>query len=261
MGFGCDRHRAGLSGHPDCKRLRWKGDQAMSDTWWSAALAATAVLVLSALARSDARAAQRVEVQPAPAARPAALPEPAHRPAPTAPPRPEPPPSTPPRPAAEIRGRKLVLHLSDSESLEDLAARVYGRAAVAGLLQRAGLPTEGPAEVEVPLARTVELARGQSLGALARRYAGRTDRWKVLAALSGITDPRRARPGQEIVIPAVLKVRVRRGDSLSAYAAMAWGDAEGAALLAGWNGMRAGAWIRQGEWIEVPIAGPFAAQE
>ncbi|MDQ7007500.1 MAG: LysM peptidoglycan-binding domain-containing protein [Acidobacteriota bacterium] len=230
----------------------------MSETWWSALGAAAAVLVLAALARPEARAAQGVDPRPAPVTTPvretaASAPEVAAA-------TPEPPRSAPPS-AAKVRDGRLVIQLGEDESLEQLAARLYGRAAVAPLLLRAGLPARGPAEIEVPLARTVRLAQGQSLGALARRHVGRADRWKVLAALSGIGDPRRARPGREIVIPAVLEVEVRRGDSLSAYAAMAWGSAQGAALIADWNGLRTGAWIHQGERIEVPIGGPFAEPE
>ncbi len=143
------------------------------------------------------------------------------------------------------------------ETLEELAERVYGRAEIAALLERAGFGEKlaRGQELDLPRARRIPLPRGSSLSRVAAAHTGRAERWRVLAALSGIESPTRLRAGQRVVLPAVLTIRVRPGDSLGRLAHLAWGSSDGADLLASWNRLDRGAWLRVNQPLEVPLPG------
>jgi hypothetical protein len=144
------------------------------------------------------------------------------------------------------------------ESLDELAERLYGDDRFAPLLARAGWPDtpEDAESVEVPLARVVPLPRGSSLSRLAALRCGDARRWPILAALSGIENADSVPPGTHIVLPARLVIRVSRGDSLARLATWAWGEGQGAPLLARWNGLDPRRPLAIGQWLEVPLTGP-----
>ena len=60
-----------------------------------------------------------------------------------------------------------------------------------------------------------------------------------------------------MILPARLKIRVRRGDSLTGLALLAWGEKDGGRLLALWNSLPLDGWLSAGSWIEIPLPGPF----
>lgn len=149
--------------------------------------------------------------------------------------------------------------MAPGDSLEELAERLYGTSRIAPLLVRAGWPAqpEASTRLEVPLARILPLPRGASLSGVAARRYGRKGRWPVLAMLSGLDSPDAIAAGTPIVLPALLRVRVQRGDSLGRLAFLAWGETRGAALLARWNGLDVNEPLRIGQRLEIPLGGPI----
>ena len=59
------------------------------------------------------------------------------------------------------------------------------------------------------------------------------------------------------MLPALLRVRVQRGDSFGRLAYLAWGETRGAALLARWNGLDVNEPLRIGQRLEIPLGGPI----
>ncbi len=148
------------------------------------------------------------------------------------------------------------------ETLKAFALRVYGRAEIASLLERAGAPRR-PATgqlIEIPMAREIRMPRGSSLSQLARKYLGDGRRWPILAAFSGIEDTTRCGAGRKILVPAMMRLQIRSGDSLSKLAQLAWGDPRGGDLIALWNNQPAGSWLSKGHRIEIPLPGPLSSE-
>jgi LysM repeat protein len=56
-----------------------------------------------------------------------------------------------------------------------------------------------PAEPAAQVIHTV--ARGETLSAIAQRYLGDSNKWRVIAEANGVTDPRTLKVGQPLVIP------------------------------------------------------------
>ncbi len=62
-----------------------------------------------------------------------------------------------------------------------------------------GASAEVPPEPAAQVIHTV--ARGDTLSAIAQRYLGDSNKWRVIAEANGITDPRTLKVGQPLVIP------------------------------------------------------------
>ena len=62
--------------------------------------------------------------------------------------------------------------------------------------------------VEPARARSYRVRRGDSLGAIARRYYGKSSMWPAIAKANAGLDPKRLQPGQQIKIPSMEGRRV-----------------------------------------------------
>ncbi|MFT9483744.1 alpha/beta hydrolase-fold protein, partial [Mycobacteroides abscessus] len=78
---------------------------------------------------------------------------------------------------------------------------------------------------------------GDTLSALALRFYGDAELYRLIAAVNGISDPGAIGVGRRLVIPDVTRYTVVAGDTLSALALRFYGDAELYRLIAAVNGI------------------------
>ncbi|CRZ14298.1 alpha/beta hydrolase-fold protein [Mycolicibacterium neworleansense] len=93
---------------------------------------------------------------------------------------------------------------------------------------------------------------GETLSALALRFYGDADLYRLIAAASAIPDPDVVKVGQKLVFPDYARYTVVAGDSLSAVASRFYGHAELARLIAAASGIAEGAAIDPGQRLIVP---------
>ena len=87
------------------------------------------------------------------------------------------------------------------------------------------------------MVRTHTVVAGETLSALALRFYGDAELYRLIATASGIADPDVIDVGQRLIMPDFTRYTVVAGDTLSALAARFYGDAELDWLIAGASGI------------------------
>ncbi|SKV00445.1 esterase [Mycobacteroides abscessus subsp. bolletii] len=128
------------------------------------------------------------------------------------------------------------------DTLWQLALRFYGDAELYRLIAAAsGISDPGAIGVGqrlvIPDVTRYTVVAGDTLSALALRFYGDAELYRLIAAVNGISDPGAIGVGQRLVIPDVTRYTVVAGDTLSALALRFYGDAELYRLIAAVNGI------------------------
>src|SRR6267142_1634200 len=76
------------------------------------------------------------------------------------------------------------------------------------------------------MVRTHTVVAGETLSALALRFYGDAELYRLIATASGIADPDVIDVGQRLIFPEITRYTVVAGDTLSALALRFYGDAE-----------------------------------
>jgi LysM repeat protein len=87
------------------------------------------------------------------------------------------------------------------------------------------------------MVRTHTVVAGETLSALALRFYGDAELYRLIATASGIADPNVINVGQRLIFPDFTRYTVVAGDTLSALAVRFYGDAELDSLIAGASGI------------------------
>src|SRR3954464_8666080 len=85
--------------------------------------------------------------------------------------------------------------------------------------------------------RTHVVVAGETLSALALRYYGDPELYRLIATASGIAQPHVINVGQRLILPDFTRYTVAGEDTLSALALRFYGDAELYPLDAGASGI------------------------
>src|SRR3954462_12472349 len=85
--------------------------------------------------------------------------------------------------------------------------------------------------------RTHVVVAGETLSALALRYYGDPELYRLIATASGIANPNVINVGQRLIFPDFTRYTVVAGDTLSALALRFYGDAELSGLIATASGI------------------------
>ena len=83
------------------------------------------------------------------------------------------------------------------------------------------------------MVRTHTVAAGETLSALALRFYGDAELYRLIATASGVANPDAINVGQRLIMPDYTRYTVVAGDTLSALAARFYGDAQLGWLIAG----------------------------
>jgi uncharacterized protein (TIGR02594 family) len=154
--------------------------------------------------------------------------------------------------------------------------------------QQAPAPQAAQPPATAAAVRTYQVRSGDTLGAIAQRLLGNSERWREIAQLNGITDPRALRVGQSLRIPgeasrgqgaaagqpaaptsesatpasaqpATVEYRVRAGDTLAEIAQRLLGNADRWQEIARASGISDPRSLRIGQVLRVPGGNPQAA--
>src|SRR5215475_9641459 len=87
------------------------------------------------------------------------------------------------------------------------------------------------------MVRTHTVVAGETLSALALRFYGDAELYRLIATASGIANPNVINVGQRLIMPDFTKYTVVAGDTLSALAVHFYGDAAFYPLIAKVNGI------------------------
>ncbi|HKP41723.1 alpha/beta hydrolase-fold protein [Mycobacterium sp.] len=87
------------------------------------------------------------------------------------------------------------------------------------------------------MVRTHTVVAGETLSALALRYYGDAELYRLIATASGIANPNVINVGQRLILPDFTRYTVAAGDTLSALALRFYGDAELYPLIASASGI------------------------
>src|SRR6266850_744875 len=87
------------------------------------------------------------------------------------------------------------------------------------------------------MVRTHTVVAGETLSALALRFYGDAELYRLIATASGIADPNVIDVGQRLIFPDFTRYTVVAGDTLSALAVRFYGDAALSRLIATINGI------------------------
>jgi S-formylglutathione hydrolase FrmB/phage tail protein X len=100
--------------------------------------------------------------------------------------------------------------------------------------------------------RTHTAVAGETLSALALRFYGDGELYRLIATASGIANPNALGVGQRLLFPDFTRYTVVAGDTLSALATRFYGDAKLGRLIAGASGIAESAAINAGQRLTVP---------
>jgi S-formylglutathione hydrolase FrmB len=101
------------------------------------------------------------------------------------------------------------------------------------------------------MVRTHTVVAGETLSALALRFYGDAELYRLIATASGIADPNVINVGQRLIIPDITKYTVVAGDTLSALAVRFYGDVSFYPLIATVNGIADPAVIDVGQVLVI----------
>ncbi len=102
------------------------------------------------------------------------------------------------------------------------------------------------------MVRTHTVVAGETLSALALRYYGDGELYRLIATASGIADPGVINVGQRLLMPDFTRYTVVAGDTLSGLASRFYGDAELDRLIAGASGISESSVITPGQRLVIP---------
>ena len=102
------------------------------------------------------------------------------------------------------------------------------------------------------MVRTHTVVAGETLSALALRFYGDAELYRLIATASGIADPNVINVGQRLIMPDFTRYTVVAGDTLSALALRFYGDAELDWLIAGASGIADPNVINVGQRLIIP---------
>ncbi len=102
------------------------------------------------------------------------------------------------------------------------------------------------------MVRTHTVAAGETLSALALRFYGEAELYRLIATASGVTNPNVINVGQRLVMPDFTRYTVVAGDTLSGLASRFYGDAELDWLIAGASGIAESDRITVGQRLIIP---------
>ena len=102
------------------------------------------------------------------------------------------------------------------------------------------------------MVRTHTVVAGETLSALALRFYGDAELYRLIATASGIADPDVINVGQRLIFPDFTRYTVVAGDTLSALASRFYGDAELDWLIAGASGIAESSVVNVGQRLIIP---------
>ena len=102
------------------------------------------------------------------------------------------------------------------------------------------------------MVRTHTVVAGETLSALALRFYGDAELYRLIATASGIADPNVIDVGQRLIMPDFTRYTVVAGDTLSGLAQRFYGDAQLDWLIAGASGIAESAVINAGQRLIIP---------
>ena len=102
------------------------------------------------------------------------------------------------------------------------------------------------------MVRTHTVVAGETLSALALRFYGDAELYRLIATASGIADPDAIDVGQRLIFPDFTRYTVVAGDTLSALASRFYGDAELYRLIATASGIADPDAINVGQRLIIP---------
>jgi S-formylglutathione hydrolase FrmB/phage tail protein X len=108
------------------------------------------------------------------------------------------------------------------------------------------------------MVRTHTVVAGETLSALALRYYGDAELYRLIATASGIANPNVINVGQRLILPDFTRYTVATGDTLSALALRFYGDAELYPLIATASGIANPSNIDVGQRLIIPDATRYA---
>ncbi|WP_395311636.1 alpha/beta hydrolase-fold protein [Mycobacterium sp. AMU20-3851] len=102
------------------------------------------------------------------------------------------------------------------------------------------------------MVRTHTVAAGETLSALALRFYGVQELYRLIATASGVPDPNAVSVGQRLVFPDYTRYPAVAGDTLAALAMRFFGDAQLGWLIAGASGIPESSSLGVGQRLIVP---------
>src|SRR5262249_46668205 len=102
------------------------------------------------------------------------------------------------------------------------------------------------------MVRTHTVVAGETLSALALRFYGDAELYRLIATASGIADPNVINVGQRLIMPDFTRYTVVAGDTLSALASRFYGDAQLDWLTAGASGIAESSVVNAGQQLIIP---------
>lgn len=102
------------------------------------------------------------------------------------------------------------------------------------------------------MVRIHTVVAGETLSALALRFYGDAELYRLIAAASAIPDPDVVNVGQQLVFPDYARVTAAPGETLSVVASRFYGQPDLARLIASANGIGEGAGLSPGQRLIVP---------
>jgi S-formylglutathione hydrolase FrmB len=145
------------------------------------------------------------------------------------------------------------------ETLWALALRFYGDADLYRLIATASGVAD-PDAIDVgqrlifPDFTRYTVVAGDTLSALALRFYGDADLYRLIATASGVADPDAIDVGQRLIIPDVARYTVAAGDTLSTLSARFYGDASLYPLIATVNDIADPAVVNPGQVLVIFVA-------
>ncbi len=100
--------------------------------------------------------------------------------------------------------------------------------------------------------RTHVVVPGETLSALALRYYGDPELYRLIATVGGVDNPDVIGVGQRLIFPDFTRYRVAAGDTPAAVAQRFYGDPELAWLIAGASGIAEASVLNPGQQLIVP---------
>ena len=102
------------------------------------------------------------------------------------------------------------------------------------------------------MVRTHTVVAGETLSALALRFYGDAELYRLVATASGIANPNVVSVGQRLIFPDYTRHTVVAGDTLAGLAGRFYGDAELDRLIAGASGISESAALNAGRRLIIP---------
>ncbi|MGV0812867.1 alpha/beta hydrolase-fold protein [Mycolicibacterium boenickei] len=102
------------------------------------------------------------------------------------------------------------------------------------------------------MVRIHTVVAGETLSALALRFYGEADLYRLIAAASGIPDPDVIHPGQQLIFPDFTRYPVVAGDTPSSVASRFYGDPQLSWLIASASGITESADVHAGQRLILP---------